>query len=432
MASTPHSSKPGISLTFSLTGLFVIITILTSVLFGLICSFGISKVIEYDIRLEPDILTGAPMVIIDNLFEQHCLLLIIAVCVFICIISVALGIHVSKLISRPLMGLVKNMEKLSDLNLEEDLSLKSRIMEVGKMQETIEDLRSGLKSFRKYVPAGIVTDLLKQHKEAALGVEKRELTIYFSDIVGFTSLSEQLAPEELIEQLSLYFHGITQTIIKNKGTIDKYIGDAIMAFWGAPAPLENHAAIACIAALQCQRYIYGISREWTRKGLPPLKTRVGVHTGDALVGNIGYEERLNYTAVGDNVNIASRLEGLNKFYGTDMLISESTFQRAQNAIEARLIDVVVVKGKTKGIPIYELIGEKYSLSSEYMSFLNLYNRGIQEYLSRNWAGARDMFHNAAKNNPEDRPVQILLKRCTNLSTNPPPSDWCGEIVMRGK
>jgi adenylate cyclase len=225
---------------------------------------------------------------------------------------------------------------------------------------------------------------------------------------------------------------MSSIILKNHGTIDKYIGDAIMAFWGAPHPLDGHAICACRSALECQWYLERINREWAQEGLPLLHTKIGLNTGQVVVGNFGYEERLNYTAMGDNVNLASRLEGLNKFYGTRIIISESTYAQVSAEFEARMLDVVVVKGKTKGIAIYELVAEKETLSSADKEFLDLFNSGMREYLNRRWENALSCFKETSMKKPEDKPSLIFHKRCSEYLLNAPPGDWTGVVVMEEK
>jgi class 3 adenylate cyclase len=234
-------------------------------------------------------------------------------------------------------------------------------------------------------------------------------------------------PEELAEHLRPYFKGMTTTVLRNHGTIDKYIGDAIMAFWGAPHPLEGHAVLACRAALQCQQYLLTLNKEWSEKGIPVLKTRIGLNTGEVIVGNFGYEDRLNYTVMGDNVNLASRMEAINKYYGTGILISENTYARVADSFETRRIDVVVMKGKTQGVAVHELVAEKGDLSDVGKELLDLFNAGSDLYLGRQWDKASALFEETLRRRPDDTPSQILLRRCQECLRNPPPEDWTGAV-----
>jgi class 3 adenylate cyclase len=365
-------------------------------------------------------------------YENQFLLFVIIVCAIVTGVVISIGVLFSRSISKPLLVLSKDMNKIQRFELDETLDLKSRVIEINSMRTAVENMKNGLRSFRKYVPADLVAELIQLGKEAVLSAEKREVTVFLSDITDFTTVSEKLSPEELAAHLRRYFRGMSSAILKNHGTIDKYIGDAIMAFWGAPHPLDGHAIYACRSALECQWYLEGINREWAQKGVPTLSTRIGLNTGQVVVGNFGYEERLNYTAMGDNVNLASRLEGLNKYYGTRIIISESTYAQVSTEFEARMLDVVAVKGKTKGIAIYELVAEKGTISSADKEFLDLFNSGMREYLDRRWGNALSCFKETSRKKPEDRPSLIFHKRCSEYLLNAPPDDWTGVIVMQEK
>ncbi|MEI6072037.1 MAG: adenylate/guanylate cyclase domain-containing protein [Verrucomicrobiae bacterium] len=270
----------------------------------------------------------------------------------------ALGIAFSRRISRPLLRLAAEMSRIQSFDLDHRPRIDSRVKEIAAMAEALVNMKNGLRSFRKYVPADLVAELMRLNKEAVLGAEKRTMTVMFSDIADFTALSEQMAPEILAGHLGVYFEGMTKIILRNCGTVDKYIGDAIMSFWGAPNPAPDHAAAACRTALQCRRFLESLEMESARKGEPVFRTRIGINSGEMIVGNMGYDERMNYTVIGDNVNLASRLEGLNKIYGTQILISEQTHSLVEGKFETRRIDDVTVKGRSQSVAVYELISEK--------------------------------------------------------------------------
>ncbi len=365
-------------------------------------------------------------------YENRHLFSIVLACAIVAGVVIVIGVFFSRSISKPLLVLSGDMNKIQRFELDETTELQSRVIEINSMSTAVENMKNGLRSFRKYVPADLVAELIQLGKVAVLSAEKREVTVFLSDIADFTAVSEKLSPEELVANLRRYFRGMSTAILKNHGTIDKYIGDAIMAFWGAPHSLDGHAIRACRSALECQCYLERINREWAQKGAPILSTRIGLNTGQVVVGNFGYEERLNYTAMGDNVNLASRLEGLNKYYGTRIIISESTYAQASTEFEARMLDVVAVKGKTKGIAIYELVAEKETLSSADKEFVNIFNSGMREYLDRQWGKALSCFEETSRKKPEDGPSRILYKRCSEHLRNPPSDDWTGVIVMREK
>ena len=229
----------------------------------------------------------------------------------------------------------------------------SRIVELENLSNAIADMAGGLAAFRKYIPADLVKTLLSEGVEPRPGGSIRTVTILFADIAGFTGLSERLG-DQIIPLLSGYLDLMSREVSGHGGTIDKFIGDAVMAFWGAPAANADHAVDACRAALACQQALRqsGLSDDAGR----PLKVRIGINSGAVLVGNIGSEFRLNYTVIGDAVNVASRLEGANKEYGTDIIIGEETRRLAGDRIEVRELDRLTVYGREGGLAIYELLG----------------------------------------------------------------------------
>jgi adenylate cyclase len=211
-------------------------------------------------------------------------------------------------------------------------------------------------TFSKFVSSDVVDELLKDPSKIALGGSKKEITIFFSDIRGFTTMSEALGPEELVKLLNEYLSAMTEIILEYKGTIDKYMGDAIMAFWGAPIELEDHSYYACVAALYQMQHLKKMQAVWKSKNLPSIDIGIGLNSGQAVVGNMGSSHRMEYTCMGDTINLGSRLEGSNKMYGTNIIISEYTYERVKERVYARELDLVKVKGKTQPVRIYELIG----------------------------------------------------------------------------
>jgi adenylate cyclase len=212
--------------------------------------------------------------------------------------------------------------------------------------------------FGKYVSPVVIDTLIKNPDQLNLGGEKRNITIFFSDIRGFTPISEKLDPEELVRLLNEYLTEMSSIIIKNNGLVDKYMGDAIMAFWGAPIDQPNHAEMACSSSLEMMDKLKELQKKWKKEGIPSFDIGIGLNSGDAIVGNMGSSKRFDYTAMGDNVNLASRLEGLNKTYGTNIIISENTYKIVKDKFKARKLGTVTVKGKKKPIVIYELLSHK--------------------------------------------------------------------------
>ena len=205
-----------------------------------------------------------------------------------------------------------------------------------------------------------------------------------------------------------------------------------MAFWGAPSFVENHPAEACLSALQCQTFNKLLNEKFVKNKIPVMNTRIGIHTGDAIVGNMGYEKRLTYTAIGDSVNLASRLEGLNKYYGTKILISDSTYNVVYKEFEVRLIDIVAVKGKKTGIKIYELLGTLHNFGDRDPDYIKSYREGMQYYLNRDWINTASIFQKLIAMDPFDKPAAMMYERVSKFLTSPPPDNWTGIIMLRDK
>ena len=287
--------------------------------------------------------------------------------------------------------------------------------------------------FEKYVDASVVNQLIENPELMALGGEERELTILFSDIQGFTSMSEKLTPAELVKLLNELLDDLSLIIFKNKGTIDKYIGDAIMAFWGAPIPDPDHAYKACVSAIEMQKELARLREMWKKQGRPEIKMRIGINTGKVIVGNMGSKVKFNYTVVGDDVNLASRLEGANKAYGTQIMIGESTYEKVKDKVIVRELDLLVVKGKTEPVRVYELIDlANNRLPDDMKKFIEIYHRGLKLYREREWEKAIDEFTKALEINPNDYPCKLYIKRSTHFIHNPPPDNWNGVFILETK
>jgi adenylate cyclase len=300
------------------------------------------------------------------------------------------------------------------------------------MQDSFEGMKQGLKNFKHYVPSDLVAQLIDEKVEAKIGGERREMTMFFSDIAKFTSISEQIEPDKLVDALCTYFETVSKIILDDKGTIDKYIGDSVMAFWGAPVPVKNHAELACRSAVKIQWMLHAIFRKWENTGKLPFYTRIGINTGEVLVGNMGYDERLNYTVIGDQVNLTSRLEGVNKVYGTNILVSQNTFDHCKDSFEFRHVDRIAVVGRKEGIDIYELHAEKDDISKPMQKAFAEYETGLQHYFDRNWEEARKCFDSLLKYAPSDEPAKVMLARCLQYKEIQPPEDWGGIYTLSSK
>jgi len=347
------------------------------------------------------------------------------------IVALILSLILSREISNPVSAVTNDMRQIQDFNLETELAPGSIIREIRTMTDALENMKKGLRSFKKYVPTELVSDLIILKKEASLEVEKRLITILFSDIEGFTTISEKISPEDLAESIGMYFGAMTGEIMNTGGIVDKYIGDAIMALWGTPRQLPDHPIAACKAALACRRREMEINEILNKKGLPPFFTRFGINTGEALVGNIGFDKRISYTAIGDNVNLAARLEGVNKLYNTGILINESTNDLVKDQMLTRFIDTVIVKGKTCGTRIFELISCRSEASDKLTERTERYNAGMEKYIDHRWNEALTIF-NSLKNAEADPPLQLIIERCQNFASNPPGKDFVGVVSLRTK
>ena len=347
------------------------------------------------------------------------------------IIALIMSLILSREISNPVSAVTNDMRQIQNFNLDTELAPGSIIREIRTMTDALENMKKGLRSFKKYVPTELVSDLIILKKEASLEVEKRPITILFSDIEGFTTISEKISPEDLAESIGMYFGAMTGEIMNTGGIVDKYIGDAIMALWGTPRQLPDHPLAACKAALACRRREMEINEVLKKKGLPPFFTRFGINTGEALVGNIGFDKRISYTAIGDNVNLAARLEGVNKLYSTGILINASTNDQVKDQMLTRFIDTVVVKGKTCGTRIFELISCRSEASDDLIERTGRYNAGMEKYVERRWNEALTIF-NSLKNAEADPPLKLIIERCQNFANNPPDKDFVGVVSLRTK
>lgn len=297
-----------------------------------------------------------------------------------------------------------------------------------KQKQFIQDV------FGKYLSEKVVDKLLKDPSKLQLGGEQKELTAFFTDLAGFTTFSEKLSAQELVNLLNDYFTEMTDILLQHEGTLDKYDGDAIKAFFGAPYFFEDHAKRACWVAIEMQDKLGELREHWKREGRPELHMRIGLNTGSMVVGNMGSKNRMNYGMNGDAVNLAARLEGANKEYGTFTLISESTYEQAIDYIEARELDSIRVVGRSTPVKIYELLGKKGFMNEMVHKILPHYNQGFNFYKQGNWEEAIACFEKALKINPQDGPSETLFNRCQLMKKNVliKKKDWDGVYSMPSK
>lgn len=333
-----------------------------------------------------------------------------------------------RVIAQPLITVVDELRHVERFELDQVRRHPSRLAELENLSNAIADMAAGLAAFRKYIPADLVKMLVSEGIEPHPGGSIRSLTVLFADIAGFTGLSERLG-DRIIPLLSSYLDTMSREVSAHGGTIDKFIGDAVMAFWGAPAANANHAVDACRAALACQRALAasGLADDQGR----PLKMRIGINSGDMLVGNIGSEFRLNYTVIGDAVNVASRLEGVNKEYGTDIIIGEETRRLAGDRVHVRELDRLMVYGREGGLAIYELI-DVPEHEAEPPSWIALYESGLAAYRARDFVGAAAFFRQLLDVRASDQPARIMRERCSGFLKSPPGEDWEATNAMKVK
>jgi len=297
----------------------------------------------------------------------------------------------------------------------------------GKKEERIRQI------FQKYVPRDVIERFFASPEKMLVG-DNRKLSILFSDIRSFTTISEGMAPDDLVNSLNRYFSGQVDIIYNRKGVVDKYIGDAIMAFWGAPEKHEDDALQSVLSGLEMIDALSGFNENQRKLGKCEFKIGIGLNYGEVTVGNIGSERKMDYTVIGDAVNLASRMEGLTKTYHSEILISESLFEELRKTspsagLSYRLLDVVAVKGKTQGVRIFTV---KKSLSPEEQKGWPLHNQGMKLYYGRSFREAADKFKEALAVLPGDFNAENLYNRCVEYASSPPPANWNGVEVMKTK
>jgi adenylate cyclase len=283
-------------------------------------------------------------------------------------------------------------------------------------------------AFRHYLSPHVIERVLEDPSQLSLGGESREITAFFSDVAGFTSVSESLSPEDLVQLLNEYLSEMTDIILDSGGTLDKYEGDAIIAFWNAPLDLPDHAVRACRAALLCQKRLGDLRPDFQERYGHGLTMRIGVNSGPAVVGNMGSRRRFDYTAMGDTMNLASRLEGACKQYRVPILVGETTFAQIENDIITREVDLIRVVGKAQPVRVYEILGEKSELSASQWEEIDIFHQALKMYRERSWDEAIELFQKSG-----DTPlVRLYVERIETLKASPPPEGWAGVFDLKQK
>jgi adenylate cyclase len=346
------------------------------------------------------------------------------------LLAVWCGRVLSSRVARPIVAIAGDLAKVGEFSISTEPAPQSFIREVSDLGASVDRMKASLRSFGRYVPANVVRQLLSHGREAQLGVEVRRLSMFFSDIQNFTTISEAMEPDRLVEATGRYLELMTGAITRHGGTVDKFIGDGIMAFFNAPEDLPDHSRQCCLSALEAQRLLTDVAAA-TPPGEPIFHTRIGMGVGDVLVGNIGTPERFNYTLLGDQVNLASRLEGLNKLYGTWIMGGETLKREAGDGFEWRCLDRVAVKGRRQGTAVYELLGLHGEISAEVMEFRALYESALEAYFRGAFEPAAELFEHAKHFRPSDIGAGTMRDRSYMLASNPP-TEWNGVHIMHEK
>lgn len=367
--------------------------------------------------------------------KQDQVMLITAVlAVLAAILGLLFALFVSSGVTRPVQRLLAGTRAVESGHLGETLVVTSRD-EIGSLtaafNRMVEQLRLKERiseTFGKFVDPRIVANMISGTEEH---VDRRVVTVFFSDIAGFTSISEQLTPAAIVNLLNHYFSAVTAPIRASNGIVDKYMGDGVLAFWTAPfSPDDTHAAAACLAALLQQEATQELNKDLPnilglRRAAPTLRVHMGIATGETIVGTIGSATAKSFTVIGDTVNLASRLEGANKIYGTRIIITEETLHLAREEVECRELDLITVVGKSEPVRIYELLAARGALAPGEAELRDEFGKGLAAYRAREWDAAERQFRRCLELRPDDRPSALYAERIAIFRNEAPPANWDG-------
>ena len=374
----------------------------------------------------------------EHTYEQQTRILRLNVVLFAVAVVIGLGLSAmgARRLVQALWRVVDGAKAIQAGNLAVQVPVTSRD-EIGQLAEAFNRMAEELRTkerikdtFGKYVDPRVVAQLIDTSKDMEQA-ERRVATILFSDLKGFTAISEQLTASAMVRLLNRYFTVVAEQIRAHNGVLEKYIGDAVMAFWAPPFSTgDDHAASACLAALAHREAVAALRPELPdllglRRNVPELTVRMGLATGEVVVGTVGAPTAKSFAAIGDITHLASRLEGVNKVYGTSVILAEETYRLAQTVVETRELDTVVVAGKSEPVRIYELVGRAGEVAASLQELRELYVEGLQAYRRRDWDAAGRCFAKCLELVPSDGPATVLRDRCTIFAATPPAPDWDG-------
>ena len=356
-------------------------------------------------------------------------------------IALPLIFLIARRISAKLGTLAIEADKIRRFDLDSPVAVESHFVEVHELSQAFGAMKQAVSVFGQYVPKALVKRIIQSGTTPEIGGRRQDITVMFTDISDFTRIAEDTEPEELMVRTSEYFEALGTVLSRHHGVVDKYIGDAIMALWNAPVCDEDHVLHACAAALACRDASRQLSESWTRQAIQGFATRFGLHCGEAVVGNVGGADRINFTAVGATVNLASRLESLNKHYGTEILVSESVAAQADRQFLMRRIDRVQPFGVSTPLDIFELMAARAGVtnlpasleaSEAQIELRTLWDNAQQAYNERDWQQALAAFETVLNCEPDDGPARLFVGRSRDFIDTPPDSDWDGITLLSHK
>jgi adenylate cyclase len=370
----------------------------------------------------------------DDLLEgvTQLRLYILAATLVTLLAALAYSFLLARSYSRPLEALAAQSRRIRDLDFQADAKIEANLHEFKQLEEAQAQSLAALQSFSRYVPLEIVKELMAKGEVARIGGHTETLTVLFTDIAGFTNIAEGMSPEALTNHLSMYFQAMIDALHHHGATVDKIVGDAIVAFWGAPTPMPDQTDRALKAVLECRDTLEVLNQTWRTRGMPELPTRFGLATGPVVVGNMGAPTRLAYTVLGDTVNLASRLEGLNKVYGTNVLADFATQQACQDGYVWRHLDRIIVAGKTQATDIFEVLGKTGEVPPVKEAAARWYETAWDRYRSGDFHQALEALSGFEAEFGPDAAVDRLRQTCEAYLEDPPDPDWNGISKMMTK